>query len=48
MKGSEEIFKQAADLAGASSLDDFWCAYNTIYTRDGFVAVVIAIVHYSI
>lgn len=43
---SEDVFEQAADMALVSSIDDLWSAYNTI--GKGFVAVVIAIVHYEL
>jgi len=45
---SEEVFEQAAKLAAASDLDDLWEAYYVTPSREGFVAVVLAIVHYDL
>lgn len=44
----EEVFKQAADLVGASTLDELWEAFYVTSTRVGFVAVVLAIIHHEI
>ncbi|MEH2067882.1 MAG: hypothetical protein V7K47_06900 [Nostoc sp.] len=45
---SEEVFKQAASLAVANDLEELWGAFHSIRTRQGFVAVVLAIVHYEL
>ncbi|MHC5755446.1 MAG: hypothetical protein ACYTXF_33355 [Nostoc sp.] len=45
---SEEVFKLAAKLAGANTIDELWEAYYSAGSREGFVAVVLAIVHYEL
>ncbi|MFN6474052.1 MAG: hypothetical protein RMY36_030855 [Nostoc sp. SerVER01] len=45
---SEEIFKQAAELVAANDLEELWGAFYSIKTRKGFVAAVLAIVHYEL
>lgn len=44
----EEVFEQAAKLAHANTIDELWEAYYSASTRKGFVAVVLAIVHYEL
>ncbi|MFN6475330.1 hypothetical protein [Nostoc sp. DedQUE07] len=45
---SEEVFELAAKLAGANTIDELWGAYYSASSREGFVAVVLAIVHYEL